>query len=267
MMRVAIVNDTSIYNSHFGCQLVGQTMREQFARIGAELVFSFGKFKEDELDLGLSLLEKVDLVVVNGEGRLHHGKGRFMLDLAERFPCALINCVYQDNEPHPGLRRFKYIAARESLSAGFLASQGVEAKVVPDLCFASAFLRSYPRRKPTNEIGVSDNVTSPKSGFPPKTTTVAEYLNTLSSYKGLCLGRFHAVVAASVLQIPFTAWPSNTWKIEGMLGDMGASELWFPTLKEAKRNLSFEVLSQVTRFAQDAKRKVEGMFDDLAQLR
>ena len=140
MANVVLVNDTSLFNTHFGCQLVGQTMREQCARVGLNIISSLPL--QFDRKLAKPWLQKADLVIINGEGSMHHGRHTDLLNLANCFPCALVNCVYQENGNHPSLKNFLYVSARESLSANEIHSHGVACEVVPDLIFASTLLRS-----------------------------------------------------------------------------------------------------------------------------
>lgn len=275
---VALVNDTSLYEHHFGCQLVCQTFREQFARVGLELRVSLPyQFDLDEVRWRLAA---VDLVVVNGEGTLHHQRGEHLVRLAAEFPAALVNTVYQDNCDWPELAAFRYRSARESLSAAEIRRTGAQCDVTPDLLFASQTLRSFVASEPTEEIGITDNVTKRKTGFgpfkrsfgfSPYVASVAQYLNKLCSYRRVCAGRFHAAAACAVLGIPFSTWESNTWKTRGLMHDMGAAELHFGSFEEAMANVPQRPSDKISEFAAEAVGRIEGMFDRLetiaAQLR
>ncbi len=219
----------------------------------------------------------MDLVVINGEGSIHHDKHRHLLDLADRFPCVLVNCVYEKNSPHPALAKFKYISARESASTEAVNHAGGQCVTVPDAMFASSFLRSFQKPKPSEEEGSTDSVVRQylnvgplkvrwKIGFTTRYPTVSGYLTKLSSYQRLCIGRFHAAVASSVLEIPFSTWDSNTWKTRAMMADMGVAHLHFETFKEAKANIPSDFSPEIRRFATEARLRVESMFDQVAQI-
>lgn len=102
-------------------------------------------------------------------------------------------------------------------------------------------------------------------GFGPD-GNVADYLRTLSGYKRLCIGRFHAVVAASVLEIPFSCWESNTWKVSGMMQDMGAEQYVFPTFEEALSHVPESFDPNISEFAGNATPRIEKMFDRIADI-
>lgn len=272
---VALINDTSIYQSHFGCRLVCQTFREQFARTGLELKISLKR------DFNLAdyqkKLETIDLVIINGEGSIHHGKHRHLVDLAGKFPSVLMNCVYQENPPYPELAKFLFISARESASTAAVNAAGGACITVPDAMFASSFLRSFQKLVPTEDLGVTDNVLRQyvsvgplkvrrNIGFTTRYPTVSGYLNKLCSYRRLCIGRFHAAVASSVLEIPYSTWDSNTWKTEAMMKDMGVPHLHFDSYKEAKENVPTNFPEEIRRFAAEAKDRVESAFDQVAEI-
>lgn len=271
-LSVALVNDTSIYSKHFGCQLVGQTFREQFKRVGFDLKLSLPKIF-DYKDYA-NELSKVDLVVVNGEGSIHHNLNFHLLELATKYPSVLVNCVYQENDPNPFLSAFKYVSARESLSALEIQRQGVECAIVPDAIFASSFLNSYRPIVNQNGIAVTDayekqytqrffmkrkdtNLLFAKKHSP------ASYIEQLLKHKGIVAGRFHAAVACSVLGIPFSTWDSNTWKTKGMMNDMGVGHLHADTRKEAERLLPEKFDIRIHQFAEEAKTKIYTLFDTI----
>lgn len=272
---VALINDTSIYQSHFGCRLVCQTFREQFARTGLELKISLKRdFNVADYQ---KQLEDVDLVVINGEGSIHHDKHRHLVDLAGKFPSVLMNCVYQENSPHPDLSKFLFISARESASTAAVNAAGGNCVTVPDAMFASSFLRSFQKPAPIEDLGETDNVLRQylnvgplkvrwKIGFTTRYPTVSGYLNKLSSYRRLCIGRFHAAVASSVLEIPYASWDSNTWKTEAMMKDMGVPHLHFDSYKAAKENVPTVFPEEIRHFATEAKGRVEAAFDRIAEI-
>jgi hypothetical protein len=294
--RIALVNDTSLWNPHFGCQLVGQTFREQFKRCGLELKVS--------LPLNFSLddprLSDVDLVVVNGEGSLHSGNHSHLLKLSTMYPAALVNTVYENNPSSHDLflKNFQYISTRDAYSQKAMPIS-LDVDVNPDVIFTSSLLNSFPKhcfafnskhfgssvkslnpkslmtkilRKfvksalPPSDIGITDNVLNTTIGFSPKTGSPSTYLAKLCSYNRLCIGRFHAVIAALLLEIPFSAWPSNTKKIDFLMQDLGLDYLFHPTFELALRNCPSLFPSQVRPQILQYQEKINSMFDKLADL-
>lgn len=273
--RVFLVNDTYLVERHFGCELVSATFREQFARVGLELIgsapknFSYSKYDEK--------LRLADLVVVNAEGSIHHNRNDHLLEIASRYPSVLVNGVFEENERIAHLlKNFLYISCRESMSADYVRSFGFDAAVNPDVIFSSMALRCYTKDPPRRELGLTDSVRSKKVRIGPFTRkreygfgadrSYVEYLKELASYKRLCIGRFHAVIAASVLGIPFSSWDSNTWKIRGLMKDMGVEHLHFSSQEEAIRHVPDIIPASVQEFAKSAVFRIEKMFEHLAQI-
>jgi hypothetical protein len=269
-MRVVLYNDTALINSHFGPQCVVQTFREQLVTRGVELI---GSLHRDALPKdNRTLLSQADLVIVNGEGSIHHEQCSHLIDIASEYPAALINCVYQENSPNEALLKFRFVAARESRSARHLQDCGATAvEVVPDLMFGCSILREFVRDEPEFDLGMTDNVMNRESGHPPFVANATDYLHWLSRHRRVVCGRYHSAVACSVLGIPFTCWPSNTWKIEGMLEDMGVPELLFQTQQEAVANcpISFgeEIKKKISRYVATARRKIDLLFEELIGLK
>ena len=264
MPSVVLVNDTSLYATHFGCQLVGQTIREQLSRVGLNLAASFPlRYKAK---IARPYFEAADLVIINAEGSIHHGRNVQLLELANDYPCALINGVFDDNGFQSNLRRFHYISMRESLSANEIRRQSFDCEVVPDLIFDSMLLSSIPRGCSDIPVGLTDNVINPMAGFSPKSDLAYTVLSNLARCKTLCAGRFHAAIAAAVLRIPFSTWESNTWKIRGMMQDMGVEHLHFKTQAEAIDNVPAELDPKIDAFVDDARLRVRAMFEKLVDI-
>jgi hypothetical protein len=272
---VALVNDTSLYSRHFGCQIVGQVYREQFKRVGLDLVLSLPKvFDREILDKRLS---EVDLIVVNAEGSIHHGRNFHLLDLAKHYPCVLLNGVFQANPSSDVLSAFQMITMRESLSCAEVKAAGVECRVVPDMIFASSLVWSFVKPEAQYRLGVTDSVIKEYRGFGPFKKKIlgdivahqhspGEILQKISSFETVCAGRFHVAVLAAILGIPFNAWESNTWKIKGMLQDMGLPERHHQTRAEALRNPVSGGQEKASQYARSAKLLIEEVFDDLKRI-
>ena len=264
MPKVVLVNDTSLYAPHFGCQLVGQTVREQFARTGMKLIAAFPR--EFDMRIAQPYLDAADLVVINAEGTLHHGRHTELLKLANAWPCALINGVYQENGPQPRLKHFQYISMRESLSAREVRKQKVVCRVVPDLLFASSLLGSVPDFDRDVELGITDNVINHMSGFSPNGDLAFQSLKKIARCQKICAGRFHAAIAAAVLRVPFSTWDSNTWKTRGLMQDMNLSHLHFDSRQDAVRYAPENFDESIDQFVRSANTRIESMFDALAKI-
>ncbi len=270
---VAFVNDTSLYSSHFGCQLVCQTFREQFSRVGLKLRYSFPR--DFNIESVSKYLKNVDLIVVNGEGSIHHGQCQHLIRLAGTFPSVLVNCVYEENPIIPELKSFLYIAARESLSADDIKNKGADCDTVPDVIFSSSLLRSYIREEPYKEIGYTDNVVaiddriknlSTQNLIHAEKILVSDYLRYLTSFKKLCIGRFHAAIVSAIYGIPFSSWDSNTWKIRGVMKDMGVEHLHFRNFSDASENIPSEFNTRIGKYSEKAPKRVNEMFEKIAKI-
>ncbi|MFC3153101.1 polysaccharide pyruvyl transferase family protein [Litoribrevibacter euphylliae] len=275
-MKVALINDTSLFSNHFGCQLVGQVYREQFKRTGLDLTISLPKiFNIEDYK---SKLDEVDLVVVNGEGSIHHGRNPHLLEVSKKYPSVLLNCVYQENPRNDALKEFLHISARESYSALEIQQKNIKCSVVPDVIFASSFVRSFPKPNSTKDLGITDNVRKEyhykygpfkkkvKGDFSAHGHSPAEYIYQLTQYNRICAGRFHAAVISALLEIPFATWDSNTWKTEAMLKDMGIPEHHFKSRELAVKNTPLTFDPKIKEFTDNAKIQIEKNFNKVAEL-
>lgn len=140
--KAILLNDTSIHNHH-GCRRVVDTIRQCLATRGLEIIDSAPACAP--WDGGPTLLQnmrRADLIVINGEGTLHHGSelGADLLSVVDHpargsTPVALINALYQDNPQHWGrwMSRMSLVAARDRRSQSQIQGFGVDAGFVPDL--------------------------------------------------------------------------------------------------------------------------------------
>ncbi|MFT5064800.1 MAG: hypothetical protein ACJAXK_001409 [Yoonia sp.] len=101
--KVVLLNDTDVNGHHFGCAKVMTNIRTQLARRGITPEGSV-KVSLDWREQNETLVETADLLIINGEGTLHHGsrRGRWLLEAAQAVKeaggkVALINALWQDN--------------------------------------------------------------------------------------------------------------------------------------------------------------------------
>jgi hypothetical protein len=254
-MKTVTVNDTS--DVHFGCKLTMEVYREQLERVGIELI---GTVKmQDKWNRHRPLLDKADLVIVNGEGSIHHGRRQDLVDIAFEYPCVLLNAVYEDNPPNDNIFKFKLITARESESQAELP---YDVKIVPDMVFASSTLRNYRKwTKGTRVVGVTDSANG-TPGFS-LSRSPEKYLETLLRCGRVCAGRFHAIVSCAVLGIPFSAYDSNTHKNQGLMYDMAAEHLYSEKIGDAMQLIPGEFPASVGFYATTAVERIENLFDSL----
>lgn len=186
-----------------------------------------------------------DMLVVNGEGSMHHGGGGFrskMQQIAAALRdgkrATLINTVWQDN-PHDfddALVGCERVIARETLSAQALRGHGVAAEVLPDLSYfapvAAAETRDF-----AGKVVATDFFSAEFGCFVKLRSRWAERLEfvdmramnwsslvrSLKTASLLITGRHHGMYAACRAGIPFLAMRGNTHKIEGLMESAGAA--------------------------------------------
>lgn len=138
-----ILNDTAM-RGHHGCsrvmRLLVAGLESRGIRVAARAPAHTDWAKNHAF---VQALGAADLLVVNGEGTLHHGRadGARLLDVlrhpARRAPAALVNALWQENPAGWGeaLAGFSLIAARDSQSAEAMraAQSEVAVRMVPDL--------------------------------------------------------------------------------------------------------------------------------------
>ena len=128
-LQAVLMNDTS-GSRHFGCERVVRVIGEQLRARGIELVARSGVRQDWQRDRRfVEALSGCHVIVINGEGTLHHGSrhGRALLEVAEHAArqgaaIALVNALYQENPPAWGrwLQKMDLVVARDSWSAAEL---------------------------------------------------------------------------------------------------------------------------------------------------
>lgn len=158
--NVAIINDTTPTN-HYGCLMVMSNLRQLLHQEGVEVSWTWpvGKDwrKHKQVVLGF---EKVDAIIVNGEGTIHHGPRRWqaqaLVDFADfahqelQVPVYLINATLFANEDalNQKLKEFDAIYVRDRASHEELNNIGIENSFVPDMTFALSSGLQHKHEKP-----------------------------------------------------------------------------------------------------------------------
>lgn len=142
--RVALLNDTSS-DGHYGCLGVMHVIDEMLESAGTDIAYRQYLRNDWRRSLrGQIGLRYADLVIVNGEGSIHHGSKRARrLAAVGRFcrrhgiRSALINAsVFEvDDTVLSDLTGFDAIFVRETETAGFLRQHGLDARLATDLTF------------------------------------------------------------------------------------------------------------------------------------
>jgi len=170
MKTAVIINDTS-YKPHHGCETVVSNIIYLLHKRGIETIATNPVGVSWESKSFIHQMKNADIIIVNGEGTLHHAENR-VKDLAKigkyaketlSKPIVLLNTIYQDNGPEIGLymKYFDLIFVRESYSQKELDAIGVVSQVVPDMTFYSTY--DLTNKHIASDIGVSDSVYSPVS--------------------------------------------------------------------------------------------------------
>jgi hypothetical protein len=143
------MNDTRGH-AHFGCQRVMRVIEQNLESRGVKVTAR--SLVRNDWPSDRTFLEAAsaaDIIVINGEGTLHHGArpGELLLQIADHpvragKPVALINAIYQENPEH--WRRYldaiDLISPRDSWSAAVLSeATGRKIEHVPDLSMAEGF--------------------------------------------------------------------------------------------------------------------------------
>ena len=136
-MKAVLIN-TTFQLGHQGCTLVDRQLDSLAAEAGLDMAAKL-PLHSDWQRLAPA---DFDLILVNGEGALHHNS-KAAKRLAEvpgwaqkrRKPAFLINSVYEANgaEIAAGVARYDAVFARDELSREALSQAGIAATVVPDL--------------------------------------------------------------------------------------------------------------------------------------
>ena len=251
-MQVAIVNDCSGY-LHFGCDTVMKVYADEFKKRDVKIrgTIPTGRHWVQYSDL----LRAVDLVVVNGEGSIHHGNFPELINIAESYPCVLVNSVFEDVPLNKNLKAFKYISVRESFSKTDMEGHGVSPEIVPDLIFA----HDFQRPEVTGDRIVIDSIKA-SYGISPHRPNALELIG---KSKEMVTGRFHGACLALMWGMDFSAYPSNTHKTIGMLTDAGCPHLYFETQEEAEQNVQpFDG----SEYVKKARQRISEMFDKICFL-
>lgn len=251
-MKVAIVNDTS--DVHFGCQLTMEVYREQLNRVGIEIIGTV-KMQDKWMD-HRDMLDRTDLVIVNGEGSRHHGKRTDLIEISVFYPCVFLNAVYQDNSLN--MDRFKLMTVRESESQKQLPGS----IIVPDMVFASSRLWNYRKWIKSDGPIYSTDSANGILGISPSHNP-EKYFDMLLQSSGICAGRFHAIVACAVLRVPFSAYTSNTHKNKGLMWDMAVEELYSERMEDAIKLIPKKSHPAIGFYAKTAVKRIKKLFESL----
>lgn len=166
LVRAVVLND-SRKGEHPGCMLVMQQLLSGCNAAGIEVTntFATGRVIKESI---LKRILTSDIVIINGEGTLHHdSRGAMLLTELAQFACnagkpvALINTVWEKNAKANTLLSCATVRyARECLSAAAMRRAGFEVHVTPDLVMTCDLFPDPPSPGP---VIVTDDVRHDKA--------------------------------------------------------------------------------------------------------
>jgi hypothetical protein len=258
-MKVVLLHDCSD-SGHFGCKLVSKAYHDLCEARDIEIIgVQNKKAKIDD-----ALCERADLVIVNAEGSTHHGNYMDLVEVGRRHRAVFLNAVWEDM---PGLAAYwlhdyEMVTVRESISAEYMETQGIIARIVPDVIFSRPFRPHSPKG---NGVFYSDSAAYRKVD---KTAHVRDerYVEVLKGHSRAVLGRFHAIALAAMLEIPFSAYGSNTHKNVALMRDMGIEHLYRPTLEEAEGIIPSWHENSIRDYVEQARITINDTWDEIAEM-
>lgn len=238
MSTAVVFNDTRI-NAHFGCDRVMDVIEKQLAQRGVTIIASSPCGHVWCQDAGLMRkIAAADLLIINGEGTLHHGTGQAadLMKLAGHpvaagKPLFLINALYQQNpeEWSALLRHFAGIWARDGRSAAELsAATGRKIGFFGDLTLCDGIIDAHAARQGVVVSDSGNKVISlqlaklsrslPDAKFVP----VVRELKSVRNRKGLAAGmrrvQDRAVKAIWALRFPGLTLLQDQAQFAALLG-------------------------------------------------
>ena len=159
-----LINDTRV-DRHHGCTRVVNGIRSllQGERIEVRATVAAHTDWRENPRARLAM-EQAALVVVNGEGTLHHDaeQARVLLEVgqfaaARGTPAVLLNCLWEHNSAQLAglLSDFALVCARDSRSAAAIRATGCSCHQVPDI---SLYEAAVDHTVPRQGLGVTDSV-------------------------------------------------------------------------------------------------------------
>ena len=146
MKKAILLNDTS-NEMHHGCNLVIKSIKKLLKKNNINLIYTIlsgSNWKEDFFFKKKIENKEVDIIIVNGEGTIHHNQenGQLLVEVSKfakenSVISVLINCTFSSNDSFYKvyLKNFSMISVRENKSKQELKLLGIDSKVVPDLSF------------------------------------------------------------------------------------------------------------------------------------
>lgn len=238
-MKVALLNDTSDY--HCGCKAVISVLEKQIAECGGEIVSRLlSKDTYGNVTINPQRYKDVDIIIINGEGSMHHGNGgnilKSVVPWIGKKKIYLVNSVWDGQPESYGniVAKFDRVFAREIISADNMIDCGIPAKkvsVFPDLCIQAdatydtedkSFLGTKADYE--NRIGATNSYLNWGDWVQNRyrIINIKEYkwntfVKSISTAKAMYTGLHHGMYACIKARTPFVVYKHNCCKIEGVL--------------------------------------------------
>ena len=260
-MKALYLNDNSCL-PHVGCKGVHDAHLRLFELCGIEVVWSFfkndlwayKKFTLEEAatailnDLG-KLIETVDIVVVNGEGTLHHGKGNDLIAFIKTAKALgksvyLINALIEEVDAYADvLASCDGIMVRDVLSLELATRYNGRVQIAPDSIVYARFDKVSEEFEAAGKVVFTDCLSGEKGiqwklisdliqrydddalYFPLENEFFSgvwsRALEYLKSARCIVTGRHHGCYLAMMLGKPFVLLDSNSHKIKAIRAQYG----------------------------------------------
>ena len=142
-MKALLINDTS-RNNHHGCKLLNKNLNKIFKIKKIQVIKRC--FNAENYLLSLHKVKNIDfdIILVNGEGTMHHDQKEFLniiklctFFFKKQIPVYLINATIEgiSKKYISTFKIFRKIYVRENFSKKFLSQNGIKSKIVSDLIF------------------------------------------------------------------------------------------------------------------------------------
>ena len=265
-MKALILNDTSNY--HHGCFKVMEYLIKQVTS-RHELLASV-KGNIDILTYPTWAEEEAELIIINGEGTMHHDRplARQYLEILRQAKrqgkrTALVNTVWQSmtlDDELVDVLKDTYISVREVLSQQELQKYEINSDIHLDLSYfvdvPEIHRLQYPREYVVGKF-------FSQSDYRPKGINTVDIfkqdwdtiVNILRGTDWFITGRHHELYAACKARCPFSTLAGNTWKNQGLFVTAGVE------IKVADPHIRHENIPRFVDYCKEMKGEYLKLFN------
>ena len=168
MPLAVIINDTRV-DQHHGCNRVMRAILDLSEANGIEIIGAAPAHRDWRTDSNFTAtFERSDIVIVNGEGTIHHSRptavpllaaGARAKELGKRSVLLNFSWFANDSAMEQALQDFDILSARDSLSLEAVRKIRRDCRLVPDLSFCGRLADGSTRE----DIGFGDSVNAADS--------------------------------------------------------------------------------------------------------